>query len=129
MTETDGHPGNLAWWMNDRRSELRMKWSDVASAADITTQALRNARKGDPMRNLTKAAVEQALQWEKGSIDAIQQGRRPTPQASHDEDPLLRRARELQEESQRLIDEYQRQRSVTGESHDENVSQRRARGA
>lgn len=66
--------------MDKRRVDLRLHWADVAERADVTTETLRQVRRGSQdIRALTRAAIEEGLQWERGSIDAILAGGDPTP--------------------------------------------------
>lgn len=78
MRETFGNA--LDRHMNGRRKDLGLRWLDVAQRGGITTQTLRELRAGarEP-RELTKAAIERALEWEPGSVDAILAGGEPTP--------------------------------------------------
>lgn len=71
--------GSLDWWMDERRSELGMRWVDVAKEAGITAQGLRDIRKSGSMRRPTRVALERALQWTRGSIDEILRGGEPEP--------------------------------------------------
>lgn len=70
----------LALLMDDRRRELRLTWDQVAAAAGVNRETLRLIRQGDgQLRPLTKDGIEDALQWQRGSIDAILAGGDPTP--------------------------------------------------
>jgi DNA-binding XRE family transcriptional regulator len=61
--------------MNARRLELRMNWRQVADAAHISYTALRAIRRGDYRpTQLTAQALDAALQWRPGSIDAVLAG-------------------------------------------------------
>lgn len=65
--------------MDGRRKELGLRWADVAERGGITTQTLRGIRAGTRQpRGLTRAAIERALDWEPGSVDAILAGDKPT---------------------------------------------------
>lgn len=69
--------------MNDRRVELDMTWGEVATRARIAEVTLRAIRKGDNNPGeLTARRIEDALQWEHGSIDAVLNGGEPTPQTN-----------------------------------------------
>lgn len=57
--------------MDDRRTELGMYWEDVAEAAGLSYETLRAIRRGRPMRSLTRAKVERALQWPHGHIERL----------------------------------------------------------
>jgi transcriptional regulator with XRE-family HTH domain len=62
-----------------RRLELRLTWTDLARDSGVTTQTLRQIRAGQAaMRPLTKVALEDALGWARGSIDATLRGGEPT---------------------------------------------------
>ena len=69
-------------YMDDRRNELDMTWDDVAAASGLSRQTLYDIRKGNTsysrMRSSTKRKIEQALQWQRGDVDAaILRGERP----------------------------------------------------
>jgi hypothetical protein len=86
--------------MNGRRKKLGLRWVDVAQRGGITTQTLRELRAGirEP-RELTKAAIERALEWAAGSIDAIRDGDEPTevPQPVEGADVTPQRANLMDE--------------------------------
>lgn len=84
MTSSSGRGpsrARLAEHMDQRRRELRLTWDQVASRAGINRETLRQIRNGisESIRPLTAAGIEDALQWEHGSIDAILAGGAPTP--------------------------------------------------
>lgn len=61
--------------MNQRRVELRMSWRDVAQAAGISEAALRTIRRGrHTPTDLTAAHIEDALQWQPGTLQRILTG-------------------------------------------------------
>ena len=64
--------------MDSRRRDLRLKWDEVAARAGIHRETLRQIRigKGD-IRPLSATGIEDALQWEHGSIDRILNGGEP----------------------------------------------------
>jgi len=66
-----------------RRLELGLKLSQLAKASDISIEQLRAVRYGlNRPRALTAAALERALRWEPGSVDAIiDRGEAPLPAA------------------------------------------------
>lgn len=69
----------LARLMNARRVDLHLKWETLAKRAGLTYEGLRVVRDGDrPMLDLTKAGIEDGLEWDRGSIDAILNGGEPT---------------------------------------------------
>lgn len=66
--------------INRRRLDLDMTWRDVERAASLSYEGLRGIRRGD--RNpsaLTARHLEDALQWEHGSVEAVLDGGEPTP--------------------------------------------------
>lgn len=73
----------VGWEIDERRAELGMRWQDLAEAAGVSRQRLYEIRDSGSassrMRTTTKKKIERALQWERGSIDAILRGGDPTP--------------------------------------------------
>ena len=69
----------LAELMELRRTELGMEWLDVAKRGNISTEAIRQARKGKTIRPLTQAAIERGLGWRQGSYQAVLAGGDPVP--------------------------------------------------
>ncbi len=70
----------LATFMDQRRLDLRLTWREVAETGGISYEALRAARNGEGgMRPLTQAAIENGLQWERGSVARILAGGDPVP--------------------------------------------------
>ena len=68
--------------MDERRGELRLRWRDVAVLAGISYEAIRAIRKGGgDIRMLTQRGLEDALQWEPGSIRSVLDGGDPVPRA------------------------------------------------
>lgn len=66
--------------MNQRRIELGLSWDQIADKAQVSTAFLREYRKGRKgARDLTKALLEDALKWRRGSLDAIAAGGQPEP--------------------------------------------------
>ena len=71
--------------MDKRRLDLRKQWKDIASAAGVSTAALGAIRRGEyKPSSLTARGIEDALQWEHDSIEAILAGGEPTPRRSGD---------------------------------------------
>ncbi|ONF62264.1 hypothetical protein [Amycolatopsis keratiniphila] len=80
MTENARGRAALAEKMDDRRAYLRIKWQDVAKRAVLSIATLGRVRSGKgELTTDTKYAIEDALEWERGSIDAILDGGEPTP--------------------------------------------------
>jgi transcriptional regulator with XRE-family HTH domain len=82
MTRSSGRAparARLAELMDSRRRDLRLTWDEVAARAGIHRETLRQIRigKGD-IRPLSATGIEDALQWEHGSIDGILEGGEPT---------------------------------------------------
>ena len=70
----------LADLMEQRRVSLRLTWREVAEAAGISYEALRNARNGTAaIAALTQAGIEDGLRWERGSIAHVLDGGDPVP--------------------------------------------------
>lgn len=70
--------------MNARRLDLRMNWREVSTAAGISYEALRGIRRGDYRPSeLTARALDDALRWERGSVEAILAGGDPMPIRRH----------------------------------------------
>lgn len=78
MTERD--ESNLALHMERRRLELRLSWEEIASRARISAGHLRRIRKGESgVSTIVRARLEEVLQWQPGSIQAVIEGCDPTP--------------------------------------------------
>ena len=73
-------PHRLDEYMDARRLDLRMTWREVADAAGISPETIRAVRRGDNVPgDITKRGLEDALHWERGSIDSILDDGSPTP--------------------------------------------------
>src|ERR1039458_9117159 len=69
--------------MDQRRGELRLRWKDVAALAGIAYEGTRAVRTGrGDIRALTQLGIEDALQWEHGSIRSVQDGGDPVPRSA-----------------------------------------------
>ena len=80
---------HLADLMDDRREELRLTWEQVAQLAGVSRETIRQTRMGDSeIRPLTRRGIEDALQWEAGSIAAILDGGQPTVASEQPGPPL-----------------------------------------
>jgi hypothetical protein len=65
----------LADLMDARRRDLRLTWDEVASQAGIHRETLRQIRAGTgAIRPLSATGIEDALEWERGSIEALLRG-------------------------------------------------------
>jgi transcriptional regulator with XRE-family HTH domain len=78
-----------------RAERQRRGWSqaDLASAAGIKSRTtIQNLENGSELREGLEAAVEEALGWKVGSIDALREGGEPIRlrQASNSDEPDLR---------------------------------------
>lgn len=70
----------LAQDMEDRRVALGLRWADVANRAGMSTMGLRQVRQGtSEIRALTRRAIEDALEWERGSVTEVLGGGEPKP--------------------------------------------------
>lgn len=66
--------------MKARRLQLRMNWRQLAEAAGISYEALRAIRRGDYRpAELTAQGLDDALQWQSGSVYKVLDGGQPTP--------------------------------------------------
>ena len=66
--------------MDQRRGELRLRWKDVAALAGISYEGIRAVRNGTgDIRMLTQRGIEDALQWEYGSVRSVLDGGDPIP--------------------------------------------------
>lgn len=66
--------------MDTRRIELRLRWQHVADRAGISLSHLKRIRNGkSPINDFVARGVEDALQWEPGSVAAIEAGDAPMP--------------------------------------------------
>lgn len=80
MGMTNGQTERVADAMDAQRAELGIKWSDVAKRADMSVKTLERFRNGklSAYSRGNIRAIERALGWERGSIDAIRNGGEPT---------------------------------------------------
>lgn len=64
--------------MTERSLHVKKRWVDIAREAGITTSALSGIRRGEYKPSAhTARALEDALHWEHGSIEAILTGGKP----------------------------------------------------
>lgn len=126
-TSPDPARSRLAQYMDDRRADLRLTWAEVARAAGINRETLRQIRSGtSDIRALTQRAVEDALRWKSGSIRMILAGGEPTPLKARPERPASPQEQELQliREIRERIEALERLREQGGQvapDHDEDV--------
>lgn len=91
--------------MNARRLDLGKQWKDIAGEAGISTAALGAMRRGEYRPSqLNARRLEDALQWEHGSIDAIWADAEPTPISRANRSPVEMQ-RELKERLDRILAE------------------------
>lgn len=70
----------LAEEMNERRRQLRMKWTEIARRAGMTPQNLLRIRNGEiSVTDDAADGLDHALQWERDSVHEILAGRKPVP--------------------------------------------------
>ena len=82
MTSPETARERLARLMAERRTQLRMTWNAVADKAGLTKEGLRGIRQGQGIiQPASKEGIEDALRWERGSLDAILEGRDPVSRA------------------------------------------------
>ena len=66
--------------MDQRRGELHLRWRDVAVLSGVSYEGIRAVRNGTgDIRMLTQRGIEDALQWEYGSIRSVLDGGDPVP--------------------------------------------------
>jgi len=102
--------------MNGRRLDLGMTWGELAVTAKIAEVTLRAIRRGANLpTSLTKRRLEDALEWEHGSIEAILAGGEPltkavrvTEAAVPEREPT---ARDLADQMTELMTERDRDRA------------------
>lgn len=83
--------------MEQRRIELGIEWKDVATRANVSYETIRHLRKGTRAISALKARhIEEALEWEPGSIQDVLEGGEPTP-LKPDETDTEPRIRTLQD--------------------------------
>lgn len=122
----------LSQAMEQRRIELRMAWQDVAKAAGLSVAGIGAIRRGerDPLP-LTRRKLEDALQWEDGSIEAILTGGEPTPIGdddnggngpSADDDEVRRLRAEVQELRAEIKRLSARKKRTTQENDAQNLA-------
>lgn len=76
--------------IENRAVELRLKLNQVAQRADMSAANFLRIRTGEvALTPLAVAAIEDALEWESGSIQAILDGGVPTPRRSDSAIPPL----------------------------------------
>jgi len=75
--ESDGRR-RLGELIEERRLDLRLRLRDLADVSGLSTETLRQIKAGSGgLRPLTKRALEEALRWAPGSVDAILAGGDP----------------------------------------------------
>lgn len=80
----------LAKEMDEQRIRLRLKWPDVAARARVSVQTLLRIRRGDiGVTPFAAVGIEQALEWQPGSVEGILSGHEPeaieTPDPADDD--------------------------------------------
>jgi hypothetical protein len=111
--------------MDSRRRDLRLTWDEVAAHAGIHRETLRQIRIGSgDIRPLSAAGIENALEWERGSIDAILEGRDPTTITEAADGQLLERDHQDPAVA-KLAERLERQEKTTARLSEENAALRR----
>ncbi len=138
MTADDEARRRLARAMDDRRVELRLKWTQVAQRADMSIAHLSRIRNNEaPLTDLAQANLEAALEWPRGAIGrilAVESAPAPTPHTSASEADQVGVSRILaivqaqQREIEALratVEELQRDRGMRQSGPDQEQSERR----
>lgn len=124
MTRSEREPARarLAELMDQRRRDLRLTWDQVASQAGIHRETLRQIRAGGgSIRPLSATGIEDALQWHRGSVDAILAGGDPTTLEAEADRQMLERnyqdpaVAQLAQRLERLEKDAARQREANNE--------------
>lgn len=76
MPQTPAQRLDLA--LDDRRIELGLTWGQVADRVGRSEEMIRRFRNTGTGSRETKAGLERALGWTKGSVDAVLKGGRPS---------------------------------------------------
>lgn len=102
MPTTQEARSRLAALMEERRTQLRMRWQDVAEAGRVSLKAIHAARTGTAaIRPLTQRGIEDGLRWAPGSVEDILAGGEP-----RDADDSRRPGQELIERRASLLPRY-----------------------
>jgi transcriptional regulator with XRE-family HTH domain len=103
--------------MTKRSLDVKKRWVQIAKEAGVSTAALGAIRRGEyrPSPH-TARGIEDALEWEPGSIDAILAGGQPKPKRTPDES-----IRSLQKSTQELRATLERLRAEIRRTVDEVV--------
>lgn len=76
--------------IENRAVELRLKLNQVAQRAGMSAANFLRIRTGEVgLTPLAVAAIEDALEWEAGSIQAVLDGARPAPRHTHPDIPPM----------------------------------------
>lgn len=67
--------------IQQRLAEIGMDYTALAAESGVRTQTIRDLRRGRTrrVRDLTAWALDDALRWERGSLQAVMAGGTPTP--------------------------------------------------
>lgn len=83
MTDEPRH--RLGWLVAERRKALRLSKAAAARAGDVSVITWTKVEDGEPVRDLTYAAVDRALGWAAGSAEGVLTG--GTPRLRDDGNP------------------------------------------
>ena len=83
--------------LDARRKELDLSWAELAARIGISSEALRQIRRGRPTSPDTARALDREMGWTLGSLERVRQGHQPRLRATHRNDliDLLARQRTL----------------------------------
>lgn len=117
VTSSETSRARLDRLMSDRRAQLGKLWNEVAADAGLTKEGLRAIRRGETIaiQPGSKRGIEDALSWERGSVDRILAGGDPTPVGRPDGGAVLDDLAQRPDEGpwgylDRIIGAWQRER-------------------
>lgn len=72
-----------------RRRDLRLSKEEAARRGGMSVKTWTSVEDGRPVRDTTYVGIEDALEWERGSVHAVLDGSDPTPlEPVEDEEPV-----------------------------------------
>lgn len=65
--------------VRERRRDLRLSKEEAARRGGMSVKTWTNVEEARPVRDTTYVGIEDALEWERGSVSAVLDGSDPTP--------------------------------------------------